>query len=295
MAVPTQDELHRQLLAIAAQSSIELSRAEFRDAVIFRMSLTESDLQERTKTHSSKLTSNLGFALSLLARAGMLDRPSKGRYLITEQGKRVLTDSSGPLSTAFLRRLAASKEEGDDGQEKVMDTTLGEDPEKQLEDGYKAIRDNLESDLLDSLLNMSPDGFESLVLVLLKKLGYGEGRVVGRSGDGGIDVEINQDALGLDKIYAQAKRWRPSVGAPEIRNFSGSLQSKGAAKGVFVTTSHFTPAAIQVAGQISQSNQTLLLIDGKRLAELMFDHDVGVITEQTYAVKKLDENYFSEF
>ena len=176
------------------------------------------------------------------------------------------------------------------------DSEPEEDPDQKMEDGYRAIRENLKGEILDSLLGLSPDGFERLVLALLNKLGYGEGKVVGRSGDGGIDVIINQDMLGLEKVYVQAKKWKNNpVGGPEIRNFSGSLQLRGASKGVVVTTSNYTKDARESAKQISQSNQTILLIDGQELASLMFDRDVGVITEQTYAIKKLDENYFTEF
>ena len=175
------------------------------------------------------------------------------------------------------------------------DNRSEEDPLKKIEDGHRIIRENLISDLLDSLLGLSPDGFERLALTLLERLGYGKGEVVGRSGDDGIDVIINQDALGLEKVYVQAKRWRQSVGSGEIRNFSGSLQVKGATKGVFVTTSHFTKSAKDTATTISQGNQTVLLMDGQELAALMIDRDVGVITEQAYAIKKLDENYFAEF
>ena len=174
------------------------------------------------------------------------------------------------------------------------DSEPEEDPDQKMEDGYLAIRENLEGKILDSLLRLSPDGFERLALTLLERLGYGEGKVVGRSGDDGIDVIINQDALGLEKVYVQAKRWKSQVGGPQIRDFSGGLQLKGAVKGVFVTTSGFTKDARESAEKISQSNQTILLIDGQQLASLMFDRDVGVITEQTYAIKKLDENYFAE-
>ena len=239
----------------------------------------------------------MGFALSELARAGLLDRPARGSFVISKEGRKLLRTHSGRISASMLNALIKQKRTG-----KVQplppstdDSEPEEDPDKKMEDGYRAIRENLEGQILDSLLGLSPDGFERLVLALLEKLGYGEGKVVGRSGDGGIDVIINQDALGLEKVYVQAKRWQSQIGGPQIRDFSGGLTQKGAVKGVVVTTSAFTKAAREAAIQISQSNQTILLVDGQELASLMYDRNVGVITEQTYAIKKLDENYFAEF
>ena len=130
---------------------------------------------------------------------------------------------------------------------------------------------------------------------LLVKMGYGQGETIGRSGDGGIDGIINQDALGLDKVYIQAKRYTVgSVGEPEIRNFSGSLDPYGATKGVFITTSTFSNTAHQTAQTISAGNKLIRLVDGNELAHLMIKHGVGVVTEYTYQIKKLDENYFAE-
>lgn len=150
------------------------------------------------------------------------------------------------------------------------------------------------NDLRESISQMPPNRFERLVVDLLEKLGYGEGKAVGRSGDGGIDGVINQYALGLEKVYIQAKRWQSQVGEPEIRNFSGSLDAKGASKGVFVTNSDFSVTAKRTADNISDGSKFIRLIDGQELARLMIDHHVGVITTYTYKIQALDENYFSE-
>ena len=232
----------------------------------------------------------------MLARAGLLNRPFRGSFTVNSQGRELLLTHSGLIGFSILSPLVEERRTGKAQPFSPIsdDDKPEEDPLKKIEDGHHTIRENLISDLLDSLLDMPPDGFERLALTLLEALGYGKGDVVGRSGDDGVDVIINQDALGLEKVYVQAKRWRQSVGGPVIREFSGSLQLRGAAKGVFVTTSHFTSSAKEAAEKISQTNQTILLIDGQKLASLMFDRDVGVITEQTYAIKKLDENYFAE-
>lgn len=160
---------------------------------------------------------------------------------------------------------------------------------------YKGLLAHLISDLRATINGVDPDRFERLVVKLLEKMGYGEGRAIGRSGDGGIDGVINQDALGLEKVYIQAKRYTTgSVGEPEIRNFSGSLDARGASKGVFITTSTFSSTARQTAQTISAGNKFIRLVDGNELAQLMIQHGVGVVTEYTYEIKKLDENYFAD-
>ena len=165
-------------------------------------------------------------------------------------------------------------------------------PHEQMEESFLELNSRLSEELLESVKSISPNIFENLVVRLLEKMGYGEGNVVGQSGDGGIDGIINQDPLGLEKVYIQAKRWQNQVGEPEIRNFSGSLEAKGASKGVFITTSTFSSTAERTARYISAGNKFIRLIDGPELVRLMIDHSVGVVTVNTYEVKKIDENYF---
>ncbi len=296
MAVPTQGELYHPVLEITATSLVKLTHKQLTDDIVNHLGLTEEDVQERTSTNASRLGANLGFALSALSRAGLLNRPERGLFVISEKGRELLRTHTGRIGRATVKMLFEQKRAGSTQVRRLVpgDSEKEEDPSKKMVQGYRAIRENLISDLVDNLLDMPPDGFERLALTLLERLGYGRGNVVGQSGDDGVDVIINQDALGLEKVYVQAKRWRQSVGAGEIRDFSGSLQLRGAAKGVFVTTSHFTKSAKDTAERISQSNQTILLIDGRELASLMFDNDVGVITHDTFTVKKLDGNYFAE-
>ena len=140
-----------------------------------------------------------------------------------------------------------------------------------------------------------PGRFEHLVVGLLGKMGYGYGQVTGKSGDQGIDGILSQNTLGLERVYVQAKRYDSnSIGEPEIRNFAGSLDGQGAAKGVFITTSTFSDTARQMARDISLGNKSIRLIDGRELAQMMIKHNVGVFTTITYEVKKLDTNYFAE-
>jgi len=180
-----------------------------------------------------------------------------------------------------------SKETGADEEEKT--------PEETLEDAYEEIRDGLAQDLLGLVKQSSPSFFERLVVELLVKMGYGgsrrdAARAVGQVGDEGVDGIIDEDRLGLDTIYIQAKKWDNVVGRPEIQKFVGALMGKRAKKGIFITTSSFSTEAITY---VSSIDAKIVLIDGKRLADLMIDYDVGVTTVTTYQLKRVDSDYFS--
>ena len=158
------------------------------------------------------------------------------------------------------------------------------------------LRNTLESELLKFVKDSSPSFFERLVVDLLVHMGYGgnrsdAGKAIGRSGDGGIDGIINEDKLGLEVIYIQAKKWESTVGRPEIHKFAGALMGQSAKKGVFITTSSYSKEAVEFANSVGTK---IVLIDGNLLAKLMVDYDVGVSTVGRYEVKKIDADYFDE-
>ena len=167
-------------------------------------------------------------------------------------------------------------------------------PEESMESSFQVLRDALVHELLETIKSGTPAAFEQIVVDLLLAMGYGgsvedAGRVVGKSGDGGIDGIIKQDKLGLDAIYVQAKRWKDGVGSPEIMKFSGSLTKRHANRGVFITTSTFTKDALEF---VEAMPQKIVLIDGKQLASLMIENDVGVSPTKEYTLKRLDQDYF---
>jgi len=169
-------------------------------------------------------------------------------------------------------------------------------PEEALLDAYQMLRASLAADVLDAVKKAPPEFFERLVVDLLVQMGYGgshqeAGQAIGKSGDEGIDGIIKEDRLGLDIIYIQAKRWESVVGRPEVHRFAGALQGQRARKGVFITTSGFSREATQYAATIETK---VILIGGDRLAEFMIDHGVGVTTDATYEVKRIDADYFSD-
>jgi restriction system protein len=178
----------------------------------------------------------------------------------------------------------------------AVDAELTSTPKEALEESHQRLHDELVAELLDTVKQCSPKFFENLVVELLVKMGYGgsrqeAGRAVGRSGDGGIDGIINEDRLGLNVIYIQAKRWENTVNDAEIRNFVGSLAGQKANRGVFITTSDFTKRALEYVSGIQQK---VILINGEKLAQLMIEHNVGVTEVASYKVKKVDTDFFAE-
>lgn len=305
MAVPVQAKLHRPILEFLSGVD-EASKKEVIDEMARRFSLSDADIRERTPSgYTTRLQTNITFARSYLKNAGLLEPHSRGKFQITTEGRKLLRNHDGDITFRQLQALRKQREEGKEdslelqGNQQTFSPAseaLEEDvdmaPDERMKKAYKQWQKILVGELLDSIAAISPEGFERLVVRLLDKMGYGKGERVGGSGDGGIDGVINQDALGLEKVYVQAKRWDSQVGEPPIRNFAGSLDAHGATKGVFITASTFSQTAKQTAKKISAGNKVIRLIDGLELARLMIEHGVGVVNEYTYKLKKLDGNYF---
>lgn len=262
--------------------------------------LSEAQLAERVPSgKQGRFSNRVGWALTDLKAARLLESRGKGAFRITPRGAALLKESPTALSRTFLKRYPEYKEFLARVRPKSKTKETAEAPETPTESAasaYSAIRQALVDTLLEKLRNSSPPQFEEIVLDVLVGMGYGgsraEAEAVGRSGDGGIDGVIKEDPLGLGVIAVQAKRWESAVPPKEVRGFVGGLDKKGARKGVFITTSTFSKQAREEAAGLQ--NKTVALIDGHRLAELMIDHDVGVVTTQTIALKRLDEEYFSE-
>lgn len=183
--------------------------------------------------------------------------------------------------------------------QQIVVTPSGESPQDMLDRAYKAITSTLTDDVLNEVMNQSPDFFEKLVVDLLVTMGYGgskieNSQVLGKSGDEGIDGVIKEDKLGFDKIYIQAKRWDAdrTVGRPEIQKFVGALTGQGATKGAFITTAGFSKDAKEYVSK--QHACKIVLIDGQTLAALMIEHNLGVSVESTYLIKKIDFDYFND-
>ena len=245
----------------------------------------------------------VGWARTYLKKAKLLEDPRRGYFRITERGREVLQKELKSIDMRFLRQFPEYIEFRESVRETAttpeIDESLDElTPEEALEEAYQKIRNDLVDELLGAVRNSAWGFFEKLVVELLVKMGYGgsrreAARAVGGSGDEGIDGIIDEDRLGLDTIYIQAKKWAEDnpVGRPEIQKFVGALQGQRAKKGIFITTSRFSEGARDYVRNIDTK---VVLIDGKRLANLMIDYSVGVAPKTIYELKSLDSDYFGE-
>lgn len=250
------------------------------------------------------------WAIFHMMKAGLIDRPKRGYYQPSESGRQLLDGQITELSLKELSEFPAYQQwkerekpgitAGSTPQEdiKLPQSSSGLTPEEAIETAFAELSADLVEDLLTATLGLSPTRFEKLILDLLRAMKYGGGddamyRETARSGDGGIDGIINEDALGLDAVYIQAKRYAPEnkVSRPSLQAFVGSLTGEGATKGVFVTTSDFTKEAKEYVDRVQQR---IVLINGDRLARLMIQHDVGVRPRKVYILRSVDEDYFSD-
>ncbi|MEX0728863.1 MAG: restriction endonuclease [Planctomycetaceae bacterium] len=253
------------------------------------------------------IRSRVGWAKSYLKKAGLVELPARGQVRITREGLAVLAENPQSIDSKYLTKYPSFVEfiryekkqkpiATDNDAEIVDEPQIEKTPDEAIEAAYNDIRNALADELLEQILECSPSFFERLVIDLLLAMGYGgaipdAGQHLGRSGDGGIDGIINEDKLGLDIICIQAKRWKDTVGRPVVQSFAGSMESHRAKKGVMITTSTFSRDAYDI---LERFERKIVLIDGKQLAQLMIDYDIGVSTAHSYEIKRIDSDYFVE-
>jgi restriction system protein len=301
MAIPDYQTVMLPLLKFLGDGG-EHSLREAIDGLADEFALTEAERTEMLASGQQAIFNNrVGWARTYLKKAGLLESTRRAFFRITDRGKKVLAGAPSRIDVNFLEQFEefvqfrSIRREKSHSEEAVADVT-DQTPEESLESAYQKLREGLASEILQITKSCSPTFFEQLVVDLLVKMGYGgsrreAGQALGKSGDGGIDGIIKEDKLGLDIIYIQAKRWDGSVGRPEVQKFAGALQGQRAKKGIFITTSAFTKDATDYAAFIDSK---IILIDGARLAEFMIDHGVGVATQATYEIKRIDSDYFTE-
>jgi restriction system protein len=271
------------------------------DFLIKELNITDEERNYLLFSGTQFIVDNrIGWAKTYLLKAGLLESTRRGFFKITQRGLDYLKNNPLDLNTKILmqfeefknfRNTRKSKEEKEDQYEKETTYT----PQEALEYGLSKINETLADDLINRIKQCSPSFFEKLVIDLLVKMGYGGSKqeaaqVIGKSGDEGIDGIIKEDKLGLDVIYVQTKRWENVVGRPEIQKFVGALAGQKANKGIFITTSYFTTDAEEYAKGLSTK---LILIDGKKLTDLMIEYNVGVSIIDTIQIKKIDSDYFN--
>lgn len=262
--------------------------------------MTEAEINQRTNSGRQTIIRNrVGWARTYLHKANLMTIPNRGEAQITERGQQALKECPSRIDVKFLKRYPEFLEFITPKQTSSADTeSVAEEstPEEQLDAAYKAITGALTDELLNTIKSGTPSFFEDLVVDLMLAMGYGgsredAGAATQATNDDGIDGTIKEDRLGLDTIYLQAKRWQNTVQRPEIDKFIGSLTRNRARKGVFITTSDFSSGARDA---VQTLDMKVVLIDGKQLAELMIEHNLGVTCEKIYEVKKLNNGFFNE-
>jgi restriction system protein len=303
MTIPDYQSIMLPLLRFAGDGR-EHSAREAIDALADEFHLTVDERKELLPSGQQATFDNrVGWARTYMKKAGLLHSPRRGVFQVTDRGVDVLEQNPDTINNAFLKQFPEFIEFTKPGQT-AQESATGiepkeseQTPEEQIEAAYQNIRQDLAAELLESVKSCSPSFFERLVVDLLVKMGYGgtrrdAGRAIGRSGDEGIDGIINEDRLGLDVVYVQAKRWDEQlIGRPDIQKFAGALAGQKAKKGVFITTSQFTQPA---RDYVSVIDSKIVLIDGGTLAELMIDFGIGVNAVTSYELKRLDLDYFTD-
>lgn len=307
MAIPDYQTLMLPVLRCVALGETRTSDLVERIADQFTLSVEERS-QLLPSGRQAIFANRIHWAVAYLGKAGLLDRTRRAHYQITARGRDVLATAPDRIDNRFLSRFpefvrfqeAGAKAGADEGTAPLATGTepsITLTPDEVMRAAHRQLEASLADDLLQRIRNGTPAFFEQVVVRLLIAMGYGgsvtdlDRALVGGSGDGGVDGVIDQDPLGLDRIYVQAKRYGDgnNVGAGAIRDFFGSLDRFKANKGLFVTTSGFSPSARETADLLSKR---LVLIDGAQFARLLIRHGVGCRVEEVLHIKKLDEEFF---
>ncbi|MFT4278549.1 MAG: restriction endonuclease [Rhodopseudomonas sp.] len=305
MAIPDYQSLMLPVLSAASKNEVRISDIVL--SLANELGLTAEERAQLLPSGRQSLFANrVQWAKTYLSKAGLVEITRRGHFQITDRGRSALQSNPARIDNKFLSQfedfqkfvVRGAQEEGEDAFPSVTASieSRTKTPDEVMRDMHREIDTSLAQDLIDRVRSAQPDFFEKLIVNLLLSMGFGgsvadAGRALGRSGDNGVDGVIDQDALGLDRIYIQAKRFAEgnSVGSGAIRDFFGSLDRHKASKGLFVTTSYFSPSAVETAKYLSKR---IVLIDGIQLAKLMIRHNVGCRVEETLEIKKIDEDYF---
>lgn len=290
MPIPKFDELFNDVLEFLSDKK-EYKTRDVKEKLSKKLDLTDEERHELLPSGSEPIINNrIGWSITTLKKAGYVESQKWGSINITEEGFKE-HNKNPDITIEDLMKIPEVYHWFNPGKPEEPKKPGESTPEEEIEKSLKQINDSLADSIIENILNNDPFFFEKLVVDLLLKMGYGEfGRVTSPTNDGGIDGIINEDRLGINKIAIQAKRFAKGnvIGRPEIHKFAGALNEKGLSKGVFITTSSFTREAIS-----SAKHQSIVLIDGEKLAKLMIEYNVGTFTSHTYEIKRIDSDYFN--
>ena len=293
MSIPKYFEMNKPFL-LCIKDGKKYTKKQVQAYIKKFFKLSDEDLLELLPSGRQTTFSNrVGWASTYLKKAGLITSPERAVFQITDEGKKVLKENPAVIDEGYLSKYQSFQQfiTGESSSK----TEENETPDDTLESSFQKINESLADELLSEIMKISPVSFEQMVLDLMAKMGYGTfanaAKMTSTSGDEGIDGIIMQDKLGFDLIYVQAKRWNEDhvVGRPEIQAFVGAISGRGG-KGLFVTTSKFSKQAIDYA-----KTQHIILIDGKKLTELMIEYNFGVSVQKTFEIKVLDSDIFYKY
>lgn len=305
MSVPDYQTIMLPLLRLTADGQ-EHTLVQAAEALADEFKLTEAEKKEMLSGSGQlKIYNRVGWSRTYMAKAGLLEAAGRGKFKITSRGLDLLKTHPTRIDANLLNQYpefvefrtgTATSMANSVGAVEKDAVSAQQTPQELLESSYLTLHRQVADDLLDKISKSSPRFFEKLVVDLLVAMGYGgsrkdAGQAIGKTGDDGIDGIIKEDRLGLDAVYVQAKRWKATVGRPEVQTFAGSLEGHRARKGVFITTSQFSGEAREYVTRIEKK---IILIDGDQLANLSIEFGIGVEPVSTYMVHRIDADYFEE-
>jgi restriction system protein len=302
MAIPKHDEIRVPAMELLLRNS-EMKLRDFIEPLSKYFKLSEEEINEMYPSGNGHVFyDRISWALSYLNMGGLLDKPKRGIYKINQKGIDLLKtpENVDLYIEKQLEKREPNKTKKKSREEQINIEEIASEltPQERLYSSFSNIRNSVYSDILNTILTKTPTSFEKLVVMLLQKMGYGgeienSGLVTKVSNDGGIDGIIKEDVLGLGRIHIQAKRYKMDscIGREEIQKFVGALAVAQSNKGVFITTSYYSKGAIEYVNNLNGST-TIVLIDGKQLAEYIYDYSLGMQVEQTIEIKKLDADFW---
>lgn len=295
MAIPDYQSLMLPLLKICGDGN-EHNLSEVIAVLGQQLRLSEEELSTRIPSGVQKVFyGRVAWARTFLKAAGLLESTGVAKFRITNRGLEVLKENPSKLDNKYLAKfpefLEFKKPTQKDDTSGNSEYQQSQTPLEQIADLHEIYNNSVVESVLDRLRALNDKQFEQVAIALLEKMGYGDKKHVGKPHDKGVDGMILQDTLGLDKILVQAKKWTNGVGRPEVQKFVGSMEQHKSSKGVLIATSHFPNTAQEY---VTQVGKTVLLIDGKRLAELLVEHGLGVVERRAYRIQEIDNEYFQQ-
>ena len=295
--IPKYYQMHKPVLDYLSDGNVHTLN-ELKKYIVELFDLSDSEVSEMLSSrHQAVYVNRLGWATTYLKKAGLIERPARSQFVITEAGKKLQMEHNEVIDNTILKRYQSfndfinpASDDEDDNESSDEET-----PEIIIDNEFKKMNNQLADDLMSEVMKLSPTMFERMVLDLMKAMGYGSFEnssfTTAVTGDGGIDGIILEDKLGFSLIYMQAKQWAPenTVGIQELTAFVGAIAGKGG-KGLFVTTSSFSKTAVDYA-----KNQHIVLMDRQKLAQNMIEHNFGVRTNRSYEIKTIDSSLFDSY